>query len=221
MLDIDTSRDGQVLATPTILPIFGSMNAQLVSSAINDSQAAHTSLPSSGLGSEGRPQRADLHMSDGKLEMIDIAQNPNADIAFSPDGKFVAVAAADAAVHIWEWQRNHKFAVLRRHVDSILSSIPPDGNSIITVSDDSTVAIFPCTTCQPFEELLKIAKERDHNRRPGSGGRWNHDPHQQVFLRAPAAARRVLERRFARRPDHHPQHRADPEKLESLQAAGS
>jgi WD40 repeat protein len=104
-------------------------------------------------------------ISDGMPEQtMDGPPTTNADIAFSPDGKFVAVAAADGTVHIWEWQVNHKIAVLRRHVDAINSvRFAPDG-SIITASDDSTAAIFPCTTCQPFKELLKIAEERDRNR---------------------------------------------------------
>jgi WD40 repeat protein len=104
-------------------------------------------------------------ISDGTLQRT-IAGPPStdADVAFSPDGKLVALAAADAAVHIWEWQGNRKLAVLRRHVDAINSvQFAPDG-SIITASDDSTVAIFRCTTCQPFSELLKIAEERDRAR---------------------------------------------------------
>jgi WD40 repeat protein len=76
----------------------------------------------------------------------------------------MALATVDGAVHIWEWQTDHKLAVLRRHVDAINSvQFSPDG-SIITASDDATVAIFPCTTCQPFNELLKIAEERDRSR---------------------------------------------------------
>jgi WD40 repeat protein len=88
------------------------------------------------------------------------------DVAFSPDRKLVALAAVDGTIHIWEWQTDHKLAVLRRHVDAINSvQFSPDGNNIITASDDATVAIFPCTTCQPFQELLKTAEEQDRNHR--------------------------------------------------------
>jgi WD40 repeat protein len=102
--------------------------------------------------------------SDGTLEQtIDGPPSTGADVAFSLDGKLVALAAADGAVHIWEWQGNHKLAVLRRHVDAINSvQFSPDG-SIITASDDSTVAIFPCTTCQSFDELLEAAREQDRS----------------------------------------------------------
>ncbi|HEY6689108.1 MAG TPA: hypothetical protein VI094_23185 [Propionibacteriaceae bacterium] len=100
--------------------------------------------------------------TDGTLEQtIDGPPSTDADVAFSLDGKLVALAAADGAVHIWEWQGNHKLAVLRRHVDAINSvQFAPD-ESIITASDDSTVAIFPCTTCQPFDQLLEAARRQD------------------------------------------------------------
>jgi WD40 repeat protein len=104
--------------------------------------------------------------SDGTLQQTITGPPSNdADVALSPDGKLVALATADAAVYIWEWQENRKLAVLRRHVDAINSvQFSPDGR-IITASDDSTVAIYPCTTCQQFDELLKAAEERDRKRR--------------------------------------------------------
>jgi WD40 repeat protein len=102
---------------------------------------------------------------DGTLKQTIDGPPTNTAVAFSPDGKRVALATAEAAVHIWEWQENHKLAVLRRHADSINSvQFTPDGNNIITASDDSTVAIFPCTTCQRVDELLKKAEEQDRNR---------------------------------------------------------
>jgi WD40 repeat protein len=109
-------------------------------------------------------------ISDGTLEKkIGGPPSASTDVAFSPDGKLVALATADGAVHIWQWQTDqtdHKLAVLRRHVDAINSvQFSPGGNNIITASDDGTVAIFPCTTCQPFEELLGIAEEQDRNHR--------------------------------------------------------
>jgi WD40 repeat protein len=111
--------------------------------------------------SEDRKLRV-WRISDGMREQtIDGPPSTSTDVAFSLDGKLVALAAADGAVHIWEWQGNHKLAVLRRHVDAINSvQFAPD-ESIITASDDSTVAIFPCTTCQPFDQLLEAARRQD------------------------------------------------------------
>jgi WD40 repeat protein len=102
---------------------------------------------------------------DGTLEKrIEGPPSTNTDVALSRDGRLIALTTADAAVHIWEWQTNQELAVLRRHVDAINSvQFSPDGSSIITASDDATVAIFPCTTCEPFTELLKIAEQQDRN----------------------------------------------------------
>jgi WD40 repeat protein len=104
-------------------------------------------------------------ISDGKLEQtIDGPTSTNADVAFSPDGSLVGLAAGDAAVHVWQWRENHKLAVLRRHGDSVNSvQFFPDGR-IITASDDGSAVIFPCTTCQSFDELLTIADQQDRNR---------------------------------------------------------
>jgi WD40 repeat protein len=105
-------------------------------------------------------------ISDGKLEQtIDGPQSTHADVAFSPDGTLVALAAADAAVHVWAWREDRKLAVLRRHGDLVNSvQFSPDGDSILTTSDDGTAAIFLCTTCQPFDELLAIADQQARNR---------------------------------------------------------
>jgi WD40 repeat protein len=112
-------------------------------------------------------------ISDRSLEKtIEGPPSTSTDVAFSLDGKLVALATADGAVHIWQWQTDqtnqtdHKLAMLRRHVDAINSvQFSPDGNNIITASDDATVAIFPCTTCGPFKELLKTAEEQDRGHR--------------------------------------------------------
>jgi WD40 repeat protein len=105
-------------------------------------------------------------ISDGQLvQTIGGPQNTIADVAFSPDGTVVAVAAADAAVHLWRWRDNYKLAVLQRHGDSVNSvKFFPDGSTIISASDDGTAAIYPCTTCQPFNDILAKADQQDRNR---------------------------------------------------------
>jgi WD40 repeat protein len=98
-------------------------------------------------------------------QTIDDPTSTNAAVAFSPDGTLLALAAAEGAVNLWEWRRNHKLAGLRRHIDAINSvQFSADGSNIITGSDDSTAAIFPCTTCQPFDHLLETAKQQDRSR---------------------------------------------------------
>jgi WD40 repeat protein len=105
-------------------------------------------------------------ISDGKLvQTISGPQNTIGDVAFNPDGTVVAVAAADGAVHLWRWRDNYKLAVLQRHGDSVNSvKFFPDGSTLLSASDDGTAAIYSCTTCQPFKEVLATADQQDRNR---------------------------------------------------------
>ena len=100
--------------------------------------------------------------SDGGLEQTILGPpSTNASVAFDPDGRLLALGAADAAVHIWDWRVNEKLAVLHRHSGAVNEvNFLPDGR-LITASDDSTAAIFPCTTCGSFDGLLEQARRRD------------------------------------------------------------
>jgi WD40 repeat protein len=89
----------------------------------------------------------------------------NSDAAFSEDGTLLAVSAADGAVHIGRWAENHKIAMLHRHGDAVNSvEFTADGD-MVTASDDSTVMIFPCSTCGDFPALLGDARRRIDSRR--------------------------------------------------------
>jgi WD40 repeat protein len=89
----------------------------------------------------------------------------NSDAAFNGDGTLLAVSAADGAVHIWRWAENHKIAVLHRHGDAVNSVEFTADGELLTASDDSTVAIFPCSTCGDFPALLGEARRRIDSRR--------------------------------------------------------
>ena len=89
----------------------------------------------------------------------------NTDVAFSRDGNLLAISAGDAAVHVWQWRNGLKVAVLHRHGDLVNTvEFTPDGN-LLTASADSTVAIFPCATCGPFDGLRAEAERRADTRR--------------------------------------------------------
>jgi WD40 repeat protein len=105
-------------------------------------------------------------LSDGvRVEIFEGAPSTNADVAFSQDGVLLAVSAADAAVHVWRWADGSKLGVLHRHGDTVNTvEFMPDGN-LLTASDDSTVAIFACTTCGSFDELRANAERRIEERR--------------------------------------------------------
>jgi len=100
-------------------------------------------------------------LSDG--ERMQVFQGPpstNSDLAFSRDGSLVAISAADGAVQIWRWADKHVLAVLHRHGDFVNSVQFTDRGGLVTSSDDSTVAMYPCTTCGSFDELLATARDR-------------------------------------------------------------
>jgi WD40 repeat protein len=100
-------------------------------------------------------------LSDGeRVQVLEGPSSTNTNVTFSQDGSLLAVSAGDAAVHVWQWRDGHKLAVLHRHSDLVNTvQFMPDGN-LLTASDDSTVAIFPCTTCGGFEELRADAQRR-------------------------------------------------------------
>ena len=99
-------------------------------------------------------------LSDGeRVQTLVGPSSTNADVAFNQDGSLLAVSAADAAVHVWQWRDGSKLAVLHRHGDSVNSVEFMADGSLLTASDDSTVAIFPCTTCGPFPELVARAEQ--------------------------------------------------------------
>jgi WD40 repeat protein len=66
---------------------------------------------------------------------------------------------ADGTIHVWHWADAHKLAALRRHGDSVNRVLFISDGSLLTASE-STVAVFRCTTCGSFDDLLKIARDR-------------------------------------------------------------
>jgi WD40 repeat protein len=70
----------------------------------------------------------------------------------------VTTSAPDGTIHVWNLADGHKLAVLRRHSDSVNKVLFMANGSLLTASADATVAVFPCTTCDPFDDVLKIAR---------------------------------------------------------------
>jgi WD40 repeat protein len=99
-------------------------------------------------------------LSDGKpMRDLQGAPSSHPSVAFSQDGSLLATGAADGMIHVWHWSDRHKLAALRRHGDSV-NSLQFRPNGTLLTASDSTVAIFPCTTCGSFGDLIKIAQDR-------------------------------------------------------------
>jgi WD40 repeat protein len=64
-------------------------------------------------------------------------------IAFSPDGKLLALPTEETVIGIWDWEKNHKLATFDGHtafVDTVAFS--PDGKTLASGSYDGTVKLW-------------------------------------------------------------------------------
>ena len=99
-------------------------------------------------------------LADGELiRGFQGAPSSHSSVTFSRDGNLLAAGAADGTIHVWHWSDGHKLAALRRHGESV-NSLQFTPNGTLLSGSDSIVAIFPCTTCGSFGDLLKIARDR-------------------------------------------------------------
>jgi WD40 repeat protein len=137
--------------------------------------------PQKTLGNAGGPPIAAVEVSNDGANLVSVTENDevkvwrlsdgepiggfqgapssHSGVAFSKDGSLVATGAADGAIHVWHRADGRELAALRRHGDAVHRVLfMPDG-SLLTASE-STVAVFRCTTCGSFDDLLKVARDR-------------------------------------------------------------
>src|SRR5262245_654511 len=70
-------------------------------------------------------------------------------VAFSPDGKTLAVASQTGIVRLWEPVSGHLRASLQGHTASVRCvSFSPDGKTLASASDDRTVRLWDTATGQ-------------------------------------------------------------------------
>jgi WD40 repeat protein len=64
-------------------------------------------------------------------------------VAFSPDGRILAVASSDRAVHLWDVRRCTELSSGFRHSDEVFGvAFDPDGRLLATASGDGTVKVW-------------------------------------------------------------------------------
>jgi WD40 repeat protein len=101
--------------------------------------------------------------TDGReLRVLTGAQSSLTDAAFGPDGTLVIAGGADPTTLVWEWASGRTLAFLHEHGDAINSAaFSPDGKQILTASDDTTAKLYPCATCGPLDEIIRLGEERE------------------------------------------------------------
>jgi basic membrane protein A and related proteins len=84
------------------------------------------------------------------------------DLAFSPDGEYLATAGADGLVRVWEMPRGEEALVLQGHHREVMGvAYSPDGKYIGTSSLDGTLRIWQASSGQ---EVLSIPGPVDERR---------------------------------------------------------
>jgi WD40 repeat protein len=105
-------------------------------------------------------------LSDGsEVRQIDGPNSTISSVALNDDASMLAAAAAEGGGPVWGAPPGPELTTLYRHGDAVNAvEFTPDGRGFLTASDDSTAAVFPCTTCGHFDDLRRNAQERDDNR---------------------------------------------------------
>ncbi|XP_067006878.2 notchless protein homolog 1 [Anabrus simplex] len=82
------------------------------------------------------------------------------DIAFSPDGKYIATASFDRSIKLWNGMDAKFISTFRGHVQAVYKiSWSPDRQYLVSCSADSTVKVWRVETCKMERDLPGHADE--------------------------------------------------------------
>jgi WD40 repeat protein len=79
--------------------------------------------------------------------------------AFSADGRLIAVGTKDGFVQVWDVQSGVTLILAHQHGDYVNDVLfaPGDDGRLISASDDTTVAAWPCLACVDQESAIRDA----------------------------------------------------------------
>ncbi|MGH3945573.1 MAG: WD40 repeat domain-containing protein [Pseudonocardiaceae bacterium] len=109
---------------------------------------------------------------DGKHENLVAHDHLSSGPSFSRDGRLLAVGTAGGLVEVWDVRSRATVTLDRHHSASVNNVVflPGDGASLISASDDTTVAQFDCRACtEPGrDQVIRDAEEWVKTHRKGS-----------------------------------------------------
>jgi WD40 repeat protein len=75
-------------------------------------------------------------------------------VTFSPDGKRLVTASADAMARLWDAESGNEIAVLQGHTGAVnAAAFSPDGTRVVTASDDKTARLWDAASGKQLSEL--------------------------------------------------------------------
>jgi WD40 repeat protein len=81
------------------------------------------------------------------------------DVRFGDGGRWLAIAATDGTVRVWDWQADVVLATLQLHAGATRTAefMPNHPRMILSTGDDGITSVTPCTTCVSVDKLVAIA----------------------------------------------------------------